>query len=367
MKKILLFFALLLTITACKKEETKINEKPTIKIGAILPLSGDGAEAGNAAKGGLDFILEKMSSNDLKYNYEFVFEDNQMQPRTTSIVANKLAKINKVDALFSIWNMAGNIVADFADKNNLFSFTCSYGEKSTVGKYNYNFVSSLDSVAKVLVDELKKNGVSNVALFTSNGHVELTEALLKELEKQQVNLVFNEMANWGGTDFKMSIAKAVQKKPEFYIVLDITPAPYVFMKQLKEFTGRNDNVTTIDAFGEMTFNTRQIADGLWFVPAAFREPSTFVDKLSEEKNIKATSCTSQIAAALEVFISAYEGAKVEEGAQTPTKEAVNEWIWQNVKDFSTVAGDATVIRDGLFQTKTEIKKIKNSKIVNITN
>ena len=49
MKKVLLGLLLVFGLTACgeKTEAPKENTKPVVKIGAIFPLSGDSAEAGN--------------------------------------------------------------------------------------------------------------------------------------------------------------------------------------------------------------------------------------------------------------------------------------------------------------------------------
>ena len=86
MKKGLLSLVLALGLVACgeKAEAPKENEKPIIKIGATLPLTGDAAEAGQAAKAGLEMILADLQQKGLKYNYQLVFEDNQMNAMKTA-------------------------------------------------------------------------------------------------------------------------------------------------------------------------------------------------------------------------------------------------------------------------------------------
>jgi ABC-type branched-subunit amino acid transport system substrate-binding protein len=365
MKKFALLMILILIFSGCGEEKSKeeIKTKKTIKIGAILPLTGNASEPGIAAKKSLELMLDKLKKQNLKYDYQLIFEDNQMLPLRTVTATNKLFNIDKVSAIFSIWNMAGNVIAEFTKEKNVFGFSCSYGEKSTIGKYNYNFISDLNIVAETLSKELLKRKITKVALFTSNAHVELTEAIEKSFVKNNITLTFNEMANWGGKDFRSSITKAQKTSPEQYIILDVTPSPYIFMKQLKEITQKNDNVTTIDTFGEMTFDTRPIADGLWFIETTYKEPSDFTRDLLKVKKVKANGCSSQIAASLEIYINAIENSKVLEDSYFPTNDDINKWIWDNITNYSTVAGKTTIIKKGLFHTKPQVKMIKNSEIV----
>ena len=61
MKKVLLGLLLVLGLTACgdKAETPKENEKPVVKIGVSLPLTGNLADTGASAKASDEMAFEK--------------------------------------------------------------------------------------------------------------------------------------------------------------------------------------------------------------------------------------------------------------------------------------------------------------------
>ena len=75
MKKLILTLCLALSLTACgKKTDTPKTDKPVVKIGAILPLSGDLAVWGNSEKQGLLLAQEDLP-HSTKYSYQLIFDD----------------------------------------------------------------------------------------------------------------------------------------------------------------------------------------------------------------------------------------------------------------------------------------------------
>ena len=55
-----------------------------------------------------------------KYNYEIIFEDNQMITSKTAVIENKLININKVDVISSFFSAHGFVVAPIAEKHKIF-------------------------------------------------------------------------------------------------------------------------------------------------------------------------------------------------------------------------------------------------------
>ena len=354
-------------LVACKEEkkQAKAVEKPVITIGATLPLTGDAAEAGEAARAGLEMILKDLQRKNLRYNYRVIFEDNQMNPQKVATSINKLINVDRAKAILSFWNLMGNVSAALADQNGIFSLTCSIGEDSTKGKYNFNNYASNFRQAEVLVEKLKKEDVKTVALFTDNSGMRQQYEVVKDYMHQNsdIEIVFEEFFNPGEKDYKASIIKAADKKPDMYLFSGYNPSTYIFMKQLKEITGRNDNVTTIDMFFDMALEHRDIIEGLWYVDSNLNGTEEFEDRLLKEKGIVSQSCTGNTAANLEIIVAAYENAQVDEGEIIPSNDAVRSWIFNNVKNFVTVGGKVTVVREGLFDKKPSIKKMVNRKPV----
>lgn len=69
--------------------------KPVVKIGVIYPMSGDGANFGAAAQVTKEIFMEDLQIANPKYNYQFVWEDNQLKLPQTASAAQKLISLDK--------------------------------------------------------------------------------------------------------------------------------------------------------------------------------------------------------------------------------------------------------------------------------
>jgi len=365
--KIICSICLILGLSACdnKTTERQVKERPIIKIGATLPLSGDSAEVGESARAGLVMVLDELNKGDLKYNYQLIFEDNQMNPQRVALTINKMINVDKVKAILSLWNLVGNVAAALSDKHGVFSLTCGIGEDSTKGKYNFNNFVSVEEEAKALVDQLKKRNIKTIALFIDNSAMRLEFEAVKKLigDNSDIKVVFEEFFNPGEKDYRTAIAKASLKNPDMYVYSGYNPSTFIFMKQLKEITGRNDNVTSMGIFADLPIKDRVIVEGLWYVDDDLNGTPEFQRKLLKEKGIVSQSCTGNTVANLQILVAAYENAKVAEGEEIPSNEAVSKWIFDNVKNYDTYGGRVTVVREGLFNKKPSIRKMINGQAV----
>ena len=332
-----------------------------------MPLTGDAAEAGLAAKAGLEMVLDDLSQKGLKYDYRLVFEDNQMNAMKTATNINKFIFSDKVDAIFSMWNMMSNVAASMSAEHDVFSFACSYGRTANTGKYGFNMQNTYEDEAELLVNELKKRNIKTVAMFVDNGSIAEQYKIVEDYIKNMsdIEIVFKEYFNPAEKDYKAAIIKASANNPDLYMISGYPPSPYLFLKQLKEITGRNDNVTAIDAIAEIDEAHRDIANNLWYIDSNQNGLDAFQKRLMERKNIQSQSCVGNVASNLEIFISAVENATITEGYDKPTKESIRQWIFDNIKDYETASGKANVLEDGFIAVKPSVRIIKNGKSVAI--
>ncbi|MDR1025898.1 MAG: ABC transporter substrate-binding protein [Lactobacillus sp.] len=344
------------------KNHEETSSKPTIKIGATLPLTGDAADAGQATKAALLMTLETLNKNNLKYNYHLVFEDNQMNGNKTAITTNKLIASDKVKAVFSIWGLMANVANTINDRNNVIGMSCAFGENPAKGTYNFNSTASYENQAEILTKEFQKRGIKSVALFIDNSDIrEQYEIIEKALRNANIKIAFKEYFNMGEKDYKMAIAKAEQNKHDFYMISGYPPSPFLFIKQLKEITGRNDNITSIDAIGELTPEEKKIAEGLWYVDSNLTGLPAFEEELLEKTGWTSLACSGHIAANLQILVAAYENAELKDGETIPDNDSIKDWILKNIKDFDTVSGKATVKENGFINIPPSIKIIKDGK------
>lgn len=338
------------------EENSETSDKQVIKIGATLPLTGDAAIAGQAIKTVLEMRLQELKSKGLKSDYQLVLEDNQMSPQKVAITTNKMINIDKVVAVLSFWGFMGNVAADVADKNHVMSFSCTFGDLSNRGKYGYNIAPVYKEQARTMLNELKRRGIKTVALFVDN--TEITDQY-NELEKQikedgNIEVVFREQVNPGEKDYKMAIIKASAEKPDMYLISGYAPSPYLFMKQLKEITGRNDNATSIDTFSEIF--PRDMVEGLWYADSNQGGTTELLQKLAAySPNTVPSSCLGSMAASLEILVDAIEET------QSVDNDVINKWIISNVKNYPSSTGVLNADNNGKIKTPVTIKIIRDGK------
>lgn len=357
MRKFLVVFSLLFVISCNESEINK--EKPVIKIGIELPLSGNIAFAGESAREAMLMEFEKIkATKELKYNYELIFEDVGLSVKTAAVVANKLINVDKINAIISMWSLAGNTVAPIAEQYKIPSFTSSYGEQSTKGKYNFNINPSFEDVADLMSEQLLENNIGKVALFIENagGNQEVRDALIASFKEYKIDIVFDELLNPGTKDFRLAIKKSIVANPQIYIVIGVVPTPYVFVKQLKEVVGEDANVTSIDSFTEMPPHQAKMANNKWLIDTGTFGNDEFVKELKEKKNVQAYSNSGTMATNIIIVIDAFENA-ISENTRVPTGEEILDWVWNNIKDYDTPVGKVTIVNNGLIKNAPVVKKI----------
>ncbi len=94
------------------------SEKKVIKIGAVLPLTGTSADAGDYIRKGLLLAQEEINKNS-KNNYVLIFEDSLYSPQTAVTAFNKLENIDKIDFLVPYGSSISMALAPIAEKNKI--------------------------------------------------------------------------------------------------------------------------------------------------------------------------------------------------------------------------------------------------------
>ena len=359
---IILIIAILGYYAYNKQNDIIPTNKPEIKIGIILPLTGDAAESGQAAKEALEMTLENITKTDSKYDYKLIFENNLLETMRTVTISNKFINYDKVQAIFSMWTPTTGEVASVSNPKKIINMACSWEDDSISGAYTFNTISTQEQIADLLITELKKNNIKTVAILIDNSAEPLFKVIKRKLSDTDIKIVFDEVSMIGNNDFKTSIIKANQFSPDLYITAGLPPMPFILTKQLGEITGKR-NITGIDSFMEMSEEQRPIANGLWYIDSNVNGNKKFVEELQNKKNIEAKSCSGNLSASLQILVDAFENTHLNEGETIPNNENVVSYIKSNTKNFPTVSGKASFMNDNIINIPPLVRKVEAGKIV----
>ena len=333
MKKLLISVLAALAIAGCGEEK---SDKPVVRIGATLPLTGAFAESGDSAKAAINMALQKWASKDTKYKYEIFFENDNSEPKRAVLNAQNFISTKKANVVLSAFGIVDRAVDDVANKNGIISLSCSYG-KLQVPEYGINNCVQNEKVERVLIPKLKKEGIKSVALVMAQNPFSLTvgDYFEKVLPKHGIKVVAYEKYTMDVRDMHSSIQKMELAKPDIYITFATCPLTDIFIKQYKEMTGKN-NISSFGAFAEMNPDMFKYVEDLWTI-YTIAGSTDFEKEFTETTKKKLKNCVANSYDNIDVLIWAFENTPVREGNVLPDNADVIKTI-KSLKNYTGVSG-----------------------------
>ncbi len=357
MKKLILILCMFLVLAACKdKNGAQADTRPTVKIGILYPLSGDGASLGEAGKAAADMFFEEFNQKPHKFNYQVIFENNQNKLSQQAILAQKLIDADKADVLITAMSNFGAIVSPMADKRKVMHVSIATDPTVAEGKYNIIASSNPTGEAESLYAQLKKHNAKSVDVIVMNatGSQTMLDYFETKLKKEQ-DLTIGQIyhVNPDEKDFRLMLAKIKKNNPDYIVAFLFMPTIDVFMKQYKE-SDINIPVTGIETFTYL--QNKKLAEDLWYVDAA-SATNEFSSKYRAKTGKTSTDYAEYMDFCLQVITFGYEGAG------TTDKEQVITYIQNNSTGQITAVGQITTEPDGILNGQPVIKKIINGEPV----
>lgn len=226
---IIVFIASFLVFNGCDKKEEDV-----IKIGAILPLSGEASSYGVACKQGMEIASKK-------FGYQIIYEDSKADPKTAVNAINKLIGSDNVKIIIGdMFSNATLAIKPIAIRNNILLITPT-GASTEIPDSRNNIFSIYPStknegsfLANYLID---KNIGDNFLALTSNEDVfkEMVLGFANKLKENNINVSSLEFEK-NKNDYRNVIIKIKQFKNLSGIYLtgykdDLA----TIIKQMKEF------------------------------------------------------------------------------------------------------------------------------------
>ena len=327
------------------------NDKPVIKVGVILPLTGNLASMGQAAKGAVEVAAEKIKREDTKYSYEFIFEDNQWSPAKTAVILSKFISVDKIDALLDGGSAVGKVTSPKTEERQIIHLNVWASDKRAAeGKYNFVNHTQPEYEASRLTKVIKDKGYANVIIVSVNdeGCLVVSKALQKELDSAGVKNRM-ETINLGTRDFKIMIEKMQKENPDLYVEIMWEPELNIFLKQMGEL-GYKTDITTIEA---IPFDNLYQFEGRWYVDAA-EGKGPVMNEIRAHNKSDTVYGVSNMYDNVMLLVGAFEKAESKD-------KAVDELI--KVKEYEGVTGRLAQDDEGVFQSQAVVKKVVNGKSV----
>jgi ABC-type branched-subunit amino acid transport system substrate-binding protein len=230
-----------------------------IKIGAVVATRGPVALLGNSFVRAIRLAREEL--RDTTHDYELTIEEIESPDRAEPAI-KKLLGVDHVDALVVGLSMSGEIIKPYATAARIPLF-CICSVKA-VGDELYTFTTMplAEDEAIQWVAEAERRGIRRIARLTQDypsidNHVRAVKA---EATKADIAFVYEDRFDPTTTDFRSSIAAAIEASPDVYFVEAFNPALDILGQQLRDAGVRN--LASIVAFSAS--ERPELFEGGWY-------------------------------------------------------------------------------------------------------
>lgn len=365
LKRILLIGLLFVLVAGCGK-----NENETIKIGAILPLTGSAAQWGTPCKNASMIAVDEINSeggiNGKKI--EITFEDTQAEPAKGVSAIQKLIDTEKpVAILGAVASSVSLAIAPIAEKNKVVVISpASTSPKLTdAGDYFFRVIPTDKLRSEVFANYIFNKGIKtlDIVYINNEGGVGAVTAFVNEYNRLGGKILVQEGYTPSVKDFKTQLTKSKRSKSEAIMIVSYPEDTALLLRQIKELNVNKKVFALTEALDDpaVVQDAGGAAEGVEYIVPAPAEGEV-ADKFANEYKAKYGVAPPTFAA--ESYDVIYLLKKVILGLKDVTSENIKNALY-NVKDFNGASGKITFDKKGDVIKPMAIKIVKNDK--NIVN
>jgi len=359
-----LLLVVLALIFGCKKEPKEI------KIGAILPLTGDNAVYGVAIKRGIDLGIEEINKTNGINGKKLVviFEDDQADPQKSVAAYKKLTTIDKAPLILGgVFSASTLAMAPLAEKDRivLLSPTSSAVEITNAGDYIFRIYpsDSYDGIflADYAIDSMKAKTVSIIYLQVTS-ITAISNVFKDQFESRGGKISSMEGYKEGETDFRAYLLKSEVLNSDVIFIPGYLREMALQLKQAKELKMDKPFLSISTFYDPKILElAKDAAEGVIFSTPFFDPQSQLPQVKSFVDNYK--NAYGEIPNIWAGY--GYDDVKIaalalEEAGIKPEK--IKEQLYQ-IKNFPGVTGNTTFDKNGDVIKELRIMKVQHGKFL----
>lgn len=347
-----------------KSTDKSSGNKDELQIGAIFPLTGNGASYGKMYKQGVELAVEEINEAggvDGK-KLSVIYEDGRAEPKTSVQAAQTLAAKN-LPFIMSAYTGVTLGILPIAERNKIMVINGGGQGDDLAGASPYLFNTipllglEVEVLAKYLGEEksdLKKGYIIHVD--DDSGRSGLNK-FTEEFKKVGGEIVGSGSHKMGETNFRAILTQAKAKKPDFIYIASHGQDAKLIIDQTRELGINVPIVNTSWTIIPEIVNSPN-AQGVMHTSFAFNPDEEWLANFKEKYDTdQVTSYVSNYYDAVKVFAEAYEYA-VEKGYGTDG-EAISKAILE-IKEFESANGKVTFQDDGTSVRQIDISVIEDN-------
>lgn len=354
MKKILYILCMALSLVAC--DNSKKDDRPIVKIGVMLPMSGENAEFGKNSLYAVEFAAQ--DHKDSPINFKIIFEDDMFTASKGAIIANKFINVDKVNAIVSSFSPVGSVVSPIADKAKVLHISLANASNIVEGDLNFTDWQLVDVAAKKMVDYLVSQKCKKVVSFNMQT-VAGEEFRVKTNEFMDKNNIKYQEFFFGpdNRDFALMIQKAKSFGADYWILNTFSPALEIIRKDMLV---NNVNIPVINIQNMALTKNPELFENQVFIGAPDGNRD-FVARMAKKTKSKVLNIPAYAYDIVNLIMTANEDFYAKNG-RTPDGDELAETL-KKTKSYDGVVGKLEVQNNGVIKSPSVVKKFVNGEQV----
>ena len=282
MKKIWIGIGIIaITILVIVLVVTQITKKAEeIKIGVVLPLTGDAAMYGAWSKNGMELAAAELNQNNQSPRIKLIYEDSQSTAQGDINSFQKLISVNKVSvAVGFILSNGALACAPIANSSKvvLLSTSASTEKFKDAGDYVFRLRESGIIHGNEMAKYAKRFlNAKNAGLIYANAENGITYASSfgKEFGSLGGQVVYDEKYTEKETDFRSILVKLKEKNPDVVYLAGLAPDMGNILRQARELGIKTQWLASPGAENPKLLElAKEASEGLIFTTPAFNPES----------------------------------------------------------------------------------------------
>jgi branched-chain amino acid transport system substrate-binding protein len=271
---------ILLAITILSFAFWSCQDKQTIRIGVLLPLTGEYSKYGVAIKNGIDLAYFESNTKD---RIKLIYEDEKGEAKTATTVINKLLSNDNVDVLIggATSSVAASIIpVTSKNKKTLISPYATAEELFNEGNYFYSLLPPDNFEGLFMSEYISSQELDSIGiLYINNDYgAGIVSSFIEGCQKENIKILFSEGYGGGETNFKTQINKLKLLNVKAVYLPGYYAETSKILKQIKEL-GCNFKIVGSSNFYDPKFLMQSDADGVVFCYPSFNNDTTSVYKV----------------------------------------------------------------------------------------
>lgn len=351
---------LVVIAVSVSKNETKNASFGTIKIGALLSLTGEGSAWGENAKKGIEMAVSEFRIKNKDNLIEIIYEDTHGDPKTAITGYRKLVDLDRVSIIIGPLTQAeASALSPIVATDRIPMISPAYASLANrPNPRNPLFVWMDPTVeAEQIAQYVYENGFRRVGIIGTkdNWESQVSEDFAKKFTSLGGLVIASEIVQPKINDNRLSVTKVLSKNPDAIFL----GTYYQFVNSLKALSDLNykGKLYSIEVDQYLVNETKSWSEKLQFIAPDFYT-SDFVASFSERYDEKPGIPTGQ----------AYDAANIALDLVTSTKD--REEIISEMSAFggySGVSGKITFTPDNKTILPTAFYEVRDGVVIKLEN